>query len=82
MLHHGLGLATFGVLLTALCLEGFVSTALGYPLVEGLLLGAIVSSTDAAAVFAVLRSRNGGLGGNHKPLLELESGSNGPMAVT
>ncbi|MGH7388246.1 MAG: potassium/proton antiporter [Candidatus Rokuibacteriota bacterium] len=81
VLHHGLGLATFGVLLTALCLGGFVSTALGYPLVEGLLLGAIVSSTDAAAVFAVLRSRNVGLRGHLKPLLELESGSNDPMAV-
>jgi cell volume regulation protein A len=81
VLQHGLGLATFGVVLTALCLGAFASALLGYSLAEGLLLGAIVSSTDAAAVFAVLRSRDVGLKGNLKPLLELESGSNDPMAV-
>jgi hypothetical protein len=43
---------------------------------DGLLLGAIVSSTDAAAVFAVLRSRQARLRGQLTPLLELESGSN------
>jgi cell volume regulation protein A len=79
--HYGLALATVGVLLTALCLGAFVSVMLGYPLSQALLLGAIVSSTDAAAVFAVLRSKNVGLRGHLKPLLEFESGSNDPMAV-
>jgi cell volume regulation protein A len=81
VLHSGMALATFGVLLTALCVAGFVAAVLGYTFSEGMLLGAIVSSTDAAAVFAVLRSRNVSLRGTLKPLLELESGSNDPMAV-
>lgn len=74
-------LSTFGVAITALLVGWFVHLVLGFSWLEGLLLGAIVSSTDAAAVFAVLRSRNVSLQGELKPLLELESGSNDPMAV-
>jgi len=79
--REGLALSTLGVLFTALLVGGFVTWVLHFSLLEGLLLGAIVSSTDAAAVFAVLRSRNVSLRGSLEPLLELESGSNDPMAV-
>lgn len=54
---------------------------LGFTWLEGLLLGSVISSTDAAAIFAVLRSRNVSLKGQLKPLLELESASNDPMAI-
>jgi len=74
-------LATLGVLLTAVLVGLFAFFVLKVSLISGLLLGAIVSSTDAAAVFSVLRSRNISLQGQLKPLLELESGSNDPMAV-
>jgi cell volume regulation protein A len=59
----------------------FAVRILEFSLLEGLLLGSIVSSTDAAAVFAVLRSKNVSLKNPLKPLLEFESGSNDPMAV-
>ncbi len=77
---QGFTLATLGVLLTAVMVGVFVSGLSEFTLVEGLLLGAIVSSTDAAAVFSILRSKSIGLKGNLRPLLELESGSNDPMA--
>lgn len=78
---HGLGLATLGVFLTALIVGLCASWVLGMSLESGILLGAIVSSTDAAAVFSILRSRGVNLKGRLKDLLELESGSNDPMAV-
>ncbi|NLG27939.1 MAG: potassium/proton antiporter [Chloroflexi bacterium] len=81
VLAPSLTLATVGVLFTALVMGVFAHLLLGMPLLEGMLLGSIVSSTDAAAVFAVLRSKSVGLRGNLRPLLELESGSNDPMAV-
>jgi len=74
-------LATFGVLITAALAGWFATLVGGFTPLEGFLLGSIISSTDAAAVFSVLRSRNVSLRGNLKPLLELESGSNDPMAV-
>jgi cell volume regulation protein A len=81
ILKEGLLLATVGVVITALVVGLFASALLGFSLTEGLLLGSIVSSTDAAVVFSVLRSRGIHLKGNLKPLLELESGSNDPMAI-
>lgn len=76
----GVVLSTLGVLLTALILGVFISYAFGFKLAEGLLIASIVSSTDAAAVFTILRSKNMGLKGYLRPTLELESGSNDPMA--
>ena len=74
-------LSTVGVALTTLLVGGFAILALGFSPLEGFLLGAIVSSTDAAAVFSILRSRDTRLRGSLEPLLETESGSNDPMAV-
>ncbi|WKZ32851.1 MAG: potassium/proton antiporter [Thermodesulfobacteriota bacterium] len=81
VLWKGVALSSAGVLVTALLVGWFVSAITEFSFLEGLLLGAIVSSTDAAAVFSILRSRNVSLRKPLKPLLELESGSNDPMAV-
>ena len=74
-------LATLGVLLTAVLVSVFAVAFLGFSWMEGLLLGSVMSSTDAAAVFSILRSRSIRLKGRLQPLLEFESGSNDPMAV-
>ncbi|HEU5085346.1 MAG TPA: potassium/proton antiporter [Acidimicrobiales bacterium] len=81
VLGPGAALATVSVGLTAGVTGAAAAWILDVPLEVGLLLGAIVSSTDAAAVFSVLRARNAGLRGGIQPLLELESGANDPMAV-
>ena len=80
VLKNGIALSTLGVLITALTVGVFAAYVMGFSLIEGMLLGAIVSSTDAAAVFSILRTRNIGLKGTLRPLLEFESGSNDPMA--
>jgi cell volume regulation protein A len=80
VLWQGVSLSTLGVLITAISVGVFCCYILDYSIYEGMLLGAIVSSTDAAAVFSILRSKSVGLKGNLRPLLELESGSNDPMA--
>lgn len=77
----GLSLSTIGVALTALVVSVSAILLLGFSPLEGFLLGAIVSSTDAAAVFATLRSKRASLKGTLRPLLEFESASNDPMAV-
>jgi cell volume regulation protein A len=81
VLAPGLALANVGVLLSAVLVGSFAVWVLGFSWIGGLLLGAIVSSTDAAAVFALLRTQDVRLRDNLEPLIELESGSNDPMAV-
>jgi cell volume regulation protein A len=68
---QGVSLSTLGVLLTAVIVGWAATFILGVSFLEGMLLGAIVSSTDAAAVFSVLRTQSIGLKGTTKPLLEL-----------
>ncbi len=80
VLWQGITLSTVGVLITAISLGAFVWLITDFSLVESLLLGSIVSSTDAAAVFSILRSKSLSLKKNLRPTLELESGSNDPMA--
>ena len=81
VLKDGLILATLGVLLTAFIVAICVYYVLDFTFLESLLLSAIISSTDAAAVFAILRSKGILLKKKLTPLLELESGSNDPMAI-
>ena len=87
ILSLGIVLSTFGVLLTALFtglfiwwLSGMSWTNIHLPLITSLLLASTMSSTDSASVFAILRSQKMNLKHNLRPMLELESGSNDPMA--
>src|SRR5690606_21927098 len=80
ILREGIVLSTVGVFLTALSLGTFVWLITDFTIYESMLLGSIVSSTDAAAVFSILRSKSLALTTNLRPTLELESGSNDPMA--
>ena len=84
---QGLVLATVGVLITAFLTGLFIFwitnsifTSVSFTLLESLLLGSIMSSTDSASVFSILRSKGLSLKENIRPLLEFESGSNDPMA--
>ncbi|WP_019119545.1 potassium/proton antiporter [Brevibacillus massiliensis] len=72
-------LATVGVIVTTLIIGFFATYILELEWLEGLLFGAIVGSTDAAAIFAVLGNKN--IRTKLKATLEAESGSNDPMAI-
>ena len=81
----GIVLATAGVIVTAFILAGFVWLIAPWigvemPFALALLLASTMSSTASASVFSILRSKKTGLKQHLRPLLELESGSNDPMA--
>ena len=73
-------LSTLGVVFTAGLTGVFCFLVFKTTLLEGLLIGSIVGSTDAASVFAILRSQRLNLKGSIASMLELESGSNDPCA--
>ncbi|MEE1252270.1 MAG: potassium/proton antiporter, partial [Bacteroidales bacterium] len=84
---QGVILSTFGVLITALIMGvlvwfvlGKTNESAGVGFLSSLLLASIMSSTDSASVFSILRSKGLNLKQNLRPMLELESGSNDPMA--
>ncbi len=82
VLWKGLSLSTVGVLVSTFLVAVAAVPLLRFTFLEALLLGAIISSTDAAAVFNLLRSKGVHLKGRLTQLIEFESGSNDPMAVT
>ena len=73
-------MSTLGVIITAGLTGLFCYFVLGTSLLEGFLIGSVVGSTDAASVFSILRSQKLNLKGSLAPLLEIESGSNDPIA--
>ncbi len=73
-------LASLGTVITAAAVGIFARYILGFPPLFSYLIGAVLSSTDAASVFAILRSKKLGLKYNTASMLEIESGSNDPFS--
>ncbi|MFT4005970.1 MAG: cation:proton antiporter [Lacrimispora sp.] len=73
-------LSSAGVVLTAALTGFFCHFFLKTSLLEGLLIGSILSSTDAASVFSILRVKKLNLVGGMASILEVESGSNDPVS--
>lgn len=73
-------LSTLGVVATAFCVGFFCNLVLKIPVLESLLIGSVISCTDAASVFSILKSKNLSLKYRTDALLEVESGSNDPCA--
>ncbi len=73
-------LSSAGTVITALLTAAFCYYVLKMPFAESFLIGSVISSTDAASVFAILRSKRLNLKYNTAPILEFESGSNDPFA--
>lgn len=73
-------LSSIGVIFTALLTGLFCYFLLGFDFLESMLIGAVISSTDAASVFSILRSKRLNLKDNTASLLEVESGSNDPCS--
>lgn len=87
IIAQGVVLATFGVFLTAIItgliiwwILGMTMESAGIGFITSLLLASTMASTDSASVFSILRSKGLHLKNNLRPMLELESGSNDPMA--
>lgn len=78
--HKALLLSSIGTVLTAGLIGLFCYLFLDFNILEGLLLGAVISSTDAASVFSILRINKLNLRYNTASMLEIESGSNDPFA--
>ncbi|MDR3291541.1 MAG: potassium/proton antiporter [Methanobrevibacter sp.] len=78
--YRGINLSTIGVFITAITVGLFAHFFLGMDLIVSLLLGSIISSTDAAAVYSILSPLNVKLKNKLDVLLEFESATNDPMA--